>query len=1001
MKKSCPLFAVILTLMFGAIRTHAGTISYVAIPNGQSEANCGISNTHGYTSAVDAGNTRGTDRVINGITLYALTGSGQNTATADNCTVNALSGTLADGGLTKTSIQADGNVREVMSDMSFNNAGGDNSQIEVVLDPESLEQGSTYDLRVYICSSSGQNRQVNLAFFGDGQNASETGFFNEDDARTSAGRFPSANQVYYINYRYIWDGDSTPGITITQKSGGAPFCLYALTNELVSEGEGGAAGEETAAAAGGGGGGVAAGGGGGGAEGQGGDEGLTSGSVDEESDQVGVESDDFYNSDSLNSNGRWIKLSKWGTCWQPTNVPSGWSPYTNGNFSECEDCGWTFVSDEPWAWATYHYGRWCKVRTGCGWAWVPGKTWAASWVSWRRGRDESSCSCIGWAPLPPEAGCEWGVGVSSWVDETCDIGPEAYTFINIRDFGSDSYSGCGCLYDRGRNSTLIIDTFNCTNIWHGRGGTYCGGPDFNWCNSQIRKLGGKECGKVYVNRYDNPGKLGGKFAKHEGNQLGLVSPRIKGEKNPQHRPKTTENVGANKIDHGWNGVNKKQQGELRNHIAKENNGKNPKNSPAQLTGDAAQKLGKHHGGGQNAQAAGQQGGKGKGQGQGAGAGTLHPGGGKGKGQGAGLQGGGAGQGQAQGGVNQHPGKGKRQGTGQGGAANAAAGGTGQGGGFNQHPGKGKNRGAGQGGNAGGGAGANALQGGNQQAGGTRGARHPGQSLKKQGGGQAGGAGAGKGNAGVAGAGGQGAQGGGQHPGKHKGGRTQGAGQAGNQQAGAGAQQGTAQQGTGAKGQGGTGRGKGRGQGQTGQGGAAGAQGGTQGQGTGTAAGGGQGRGKHKQGTQQQQLQSGGQAAGSGQAAGAGSGQGRGRHKQGGQQQQQTQAGGQAAGAGQPAGAGGGGQGRGRQKQGGQQQQQVQGGGQPAAGAGQGRGRRQQQAQQPQGQAAGGQARGRQQVQQQQQVQPRPQGGGGGGAGRGAGGGGGGGGRRPRPTPTPH
>src|SRR6202022_2886872 len=108
-------------------------------------------------------------------------------------------------------------------------------------DPESLEAGSTYDLRVYICSSSGQNRQVNLAFFGDGQNAAETGFFNEDDARTSAGGFPAPGQVYYINFRFTWDGDSTPGITVTQKSGGAPFCLYALTNQVVPGGTAAAA----------------------------------------------------------------------------------------------------------------------------------------------------------------------------------------------------------------------------------------------------------------------------------------------------------------------------------------------------------------------------------------------------------------------------------------------------------------------------------------------------------------------------------------------------------------------------------------------------------------------------------------------------------------------------------------------------------------------------------------------------------------------------------------
>jgi hypothetical protein len=101
-----------------------------------------------------------------------------------------LSGTLANGGGATKSIQADGVSREVLSDMTFNNGAGDNSQQEIVLDPASLEAGVTYDLRVYICNSSGQNRQVNLAFAGDGQEAVETGFFNEDDARTSQADSP-------------------------------------------------------------------------------------------------------------------------------------------------------------------------------------------------------------------------------------------------------------------------------------------------------------------------------------------------------------------------------------------------------------------------------------------------------------------------------------------------------------------------------------------------------------------------------------------------------------------------------------------------------------------------------------------------------------------------------------------------------------------------------------------------------------------------------------------
>ena len=597
MKKHWPQLVTLLILVAGVLRANAGSLFYVPIPAPGSDGNSGISSDNSYTTAVDGGNTRGTARVINGISLDAMAGSEQS-VTADNCTLTALSGTLANGGGATKSIQADGVSREVLSDMTFNNGAGDNSQQEIVLDPASLEAGVTYDLRVYICNSSGQNRQVNLAFAGDGQEAVETGFFNEDDARTSAGGFTDPNQVYYINYRFTWDGDSTPGITITQKSGGAPFCLYALTNQVVPGGvaaaaaAGGAtAGEEAAPAT-------------------GGKEGLSLGYVNEGNDEVGVSSDDFYGSDSLNSNGKWVNVEKWGKCWQPTNVQSGWCPYTNGNFQQSDNCGWTFVSDEPWAWACYHYGRWCKVETGCGWAWVPGKVWASSWVSWRRGRDGSGCSCIGWAPLPPEAGCEFGVGISTWVDNICNIGPDCYTFINIRDFGSESYSGCGCIYDHGRNITTIIDTFNCTNISHNRWGTYCGGPDYNWCNTEIRKRGGKECGKVYVNRVDHPSQMGGKFSKHEGNQLALLSPRIKGEKNPEHMPKTAESIGANKIDHGWNNVkDPKVKNDLKNKIAEESKGKNPKNAPAQLPPDVAQKVMKQRGGAGAGQPGGAAGGR--------------------------------------------------------------------------------------------------------------------------------------------------------------------------------------------------------------------------------------------------------------------------------------------------------------------------------------------------------------------------------------------------------
>ena len=1060
MKRFWPVFIAILISSSSAFLARAGTLTYVAIPATQSDANCGITSDHGYTTAIDGGNTRGTDRTLNGITLYSLSGAGQNTATADNCTFNALAGTLTDAGLTSKSIGADGTFREVMSDIVFNNAGGDNSQVEIVLDPESLEEGSTYDLRVYIASSSGQNRQVNLAFFGDGQDGVETGFFNEDDARTSPGRFQTAAQVYYINYRYTWDGDSTPGITITQKFGGAPFCLYALTNELVEEAgataaggaasdslgqpsdmEGGAAegeGEE-----------LAAGGEEGAAEGEG-DEGMSAGFVEQESDQIGVESDDFYQSESLNSNGRWVKLSKWGTCWQPTSVSAGWTPYTNGSWKECEDCGWTFVSDEPWAWACYHYGRWAKVGIGCGWAWVPGTVWAPSWVSWRQGRSDSSCGdCIGWAPLPPEAGCTINVGISSWVDSTCNIGPDYYTFINIRDFGSDSYWGCNCIYDRVRNPGIIIDTFNLTNICYNRHvNIYCGGPDYNWCNTRIRQLGGRECGRVYVNRYDNVNRLGGKWARREGEQLGLVAPRIRGNKNPRFRPKIAESAGADKIDHGWKGIkDRKQEQRLRNHIAQETKGKNPRNSPAKLPQGAAEKMAKH-GGGRHGKIIGAEGtGRGARAAQGGGGG-LRPGGKGGRrgqgaqagpGQGGARQAGPGQQAQGRAGGDQHPGKRGRRGQGQmGGGAAAGTGGQAGAAGFDQHPGKGRARGQGRRAAGGQMAGAGGTQaagpggraGAGQAAGAGGGRRRPGQSLGRKRGGGAGAGAATAGGAGGAtqGAGAAGAGRGGQQPGGRRGRGQRGA-QGGQQGAGGGpAAQGAGATGTqaqaGAQGAGRRGgqgrRNRGQGQGQ-GQGGAfSGAQ--TQGapgqqmqprSGGQTQGGGGKRQAQRRERQRQQGMGAGqgqpggGQAqsqAGAGQRRGGAGGQGRRRQ----QQQQMQQAGGQAQGQGQFRGAQAQGQGGGQRRGGGggggarrqQQLQQQQAQQQQRAQQQQQRQLQQQQQRQLQQQQMQQQRQMQQQQRQQLRQQQMQQGGGGGGRGGRGGGGGGGGRRRGQPTPTP-
>ena len=62
---------------------------------------------------------------------------------------------------------------------------------------------------------------------------------------------------------------------------------------------------------------------------------------------------DFYA--PLAAQGEWVEVGPYGRCWHPAHVAVEWRPYCAG-YWEWTDCGWYWVSDEPWAWACYHYG---------------------------------------------------------------------------------------------------------------------------------------------------------------------------------------------------------------------------------------------------------------------------------------------------------------------------------------------------------------------------------------------------------------------------------------------------------------------------------------------------------------------------------------------------------------------------------------------------------------------------------------------------------------------
>jgi hypothetical protein len=128
-------------------------------------------------------------------------------------------------------------------------------------------------------------------------------------------------------------------------------------------------------------------------------------------------SDEAIGYEDLDEHGGWRDTPEYGAVWFPHTTVVDWAPYRYGHWVFIEPWGYTWVDDEPWGFAPFHYGRW--VTVGGSWGWVPCRpravvgvayvrpVYAPALVAWVGGPNVAigvavgGGVAIGWFPLGP------------------------------------------------------------------------------------------------------------------------------------------------------------------------------------------------------------------------------------------------------------------------------------------------------------------------------------------------------------------------------------------------------------------------------------------------------------------------------------------------------------------------------------------------------------------------------------------------------------------------
>lgn len=267
--------------------------------------------------------------------------------------------------------------------------------------------------------------------------------------------------------------------------------------------------------------------------------------------------DIFY--EDLQEGGHWFDDATYGYVWQPDVAADDpdWRPYTDGHWVYT-DRGWTWVSNESFGWACYHYGRWARLRER-GWIWVPGDQWAPAWVSWRQSDDDDY---VGWAPLPPECEPRSGVRVQGWVDQYYDIGPAAYVFLKIADLVRPSYRQA--VLPPQQNVTFIERTKNITDIYYNNQSVNVVGPRYE----QVLQRVNHPIPKYQIDYVTPPQPNAPFHTAVAGNRLQVVAPPSRLAPRATVTPPAPQPIRNATVERGWQNVDPDHARQIRQALAR-------------------------------------------------------------------------------------------------------------------------------------------------------------------------------------------------------------------------------------------------------------------------------------------------------------------------------------------------------------------------------------------------------------------------------------------------